>query len=871
MYQLYSSLKPFYEKFLQRGQLYGLSPHEIHEMALNLFIKVLGVIILAPWDSWNNKKPNSFTDSRKIRMSIHELLFQKDTQVSRLFPETKPIILQEILKLSHLETQFKDSLSLEEWDTLVELLLDQKWTLTENFRNIPNDEYRVSPEFLSYFYENVLNDFENFFSLTPKISKRKHKGVFYTPWHIIREITDKCLNRYESHHPHFFRDKSLSMRILDPSCGTGSFLVYAAASLFQRLRKNLDSNDDLPQQIVEYCIYGIDLSSSSLTVAKIRLLFWILDSSRKTISSIPPWLFKNICAGNSLFGLCKEGVQYPLDYSASLSRIMDYLESDTKNKPQKISGARENWLVTSLQTKEAKKRLYFSSSYRFTIQNAEKELDSLVNTFHANWLKNRLKTYPRPAPLKKRDLNVITPFHWGIAFPEVILNGGFDLIIGNPPYGRSILSKTEKSILKLVYRACSGENAKKYSLNAASAFIERSITLLKADGILGLIVPFSILRVEEFETLRELITERTMIWNINDESAAFADVTLEMCSIFLAKRKKSDYDVSITPRPKIQAEPTVPISIFKKYSRFMIYYDNLWDKASSQGLVVNGVVSGDYGIDHRIVRKDLISQFSPKYQIRFLHSGRSVARYALNPKYFQWSKPHPTNERFTIYFKEPRLINTAIGNRFRVAFKPARIIPGTNVSILEVGNPSFHYFPMLVLLNSDLINYLLKRYILNFSHLTVYLHKYYTKLIPIKYPHDFEQEFKILASYLIFLIQGHLCGELEDKTLEKRTNYLLNLANYLVYDLYFPEILGISSNLAINVGKFLKPIEVESFLDLILFPEDENDPERLAQVITSNWKTIRQVTYQIRNDEEIRLHKKTIFNHKIVRCIRKEL
>lgn len=867
MFTLYSALKPFYEKFLQRGQSYGLPPHEIHDAALNLFIKFLGVIIFAPWEKRGDGTDVLNSNIRKIRMLIHEILFQKDVKFLMIFPNNKkPEILTEVLKLSHLETQFKDSLSSDQWDELVRLLLSKQWTLEENFGIIQEPKDKFTPEFLSFFYENIMNDFENFFSLTPKVSKRKHRGIFYTPWRIIRGITEKCIDQYEVNHPHIFLNTSLTIRILDPSCGTGSFLIYAAERLFQRLRENFDSNSILSQHIIENCIYGIDLSPSSLTVAKIRLLFWIISLSYETINSLPSWIFRNICTGNSLFGLCKERIQYPLDYSTALSKVVKHLKLDDSEDMQR--SLKENWLEISLKSKEAKKEVILNKSLQLPHQKAEKELTSLVNTFYYNWLRQRLQAYPRPSPIKERNLGLVPPFHWGIAFPEVLLEGGFDLILGNPPYGRSILSRTEKSMMKLVYKACSGKNTKKYSLNAVSAFIERSINLLRSKGILGLIVPFSILRVEEFEALRKFILERTMIWNIEDESAAFTDVTLEMCSIFLTKQIESDYEVTIHPRPKIVAESSVPIRVFKKYNRFMIYYNKLWDKAASQGLVQNNIVQGDYGIDHRILKKDLRSNYSPKYPIRYLHSGRSVAKFALNPKYFQWSKPHPTNERFTKYFREPRLVNTAIGNRFRVAYKPEKIVPGTNVSILEIENSKYHFLPMLILLNSDLINYLLKRYILNFSHLTVYLHKYYTKLIPIKYPQEFEKEFKILASYLIFVNQAHFCGKLSR---DKRADYLLNLSNYLVYDLYFPEILGISSNLALTVGKFLKPIDISSFLDMILFHEYEANTEALSRLIDENWRIIRQVTNRLRNDLEIRQYKKTIFNQKIVRHIRNEL
>ena len=443
----------------------------------------------------------------------------------------------------------------------------------------------ITPEFLSYFYENVLNDFEHFFRLTPKISKRKHKGIFYTPWRIIREITDNCLDHYNTLDSTSVIDKKLGITILDPSCGTGSFLVYSAESIFQRLKAKDDSEEISPQKIVRKCLYGIDLSQSSLTVAKFRLMFWILNLDHTAIDSLPIWLFRNICVGNSLFGLYKERIQYPLDYSVVLSRINKQLNS--KNQHHLFSRTKENWLETSLRSKEVKRHL----SHLSAIQKADKDLISLVNTFYLNWLKKRLRNYPRPSPLKRGELETVIPFHWGIAFPEVVLKGGFDIVLGNPPYGRSILSRIEKSMLKLIYESCTGKNPKKYSLNAASAFIERSIAVLKHNGILGLIVPFSILRVEEFETLRKYMLERTLIWKINDESAAFSDVTLEMCTIFLNKRVESDYEVTISPRPGIKAEKTVPISVFKKYDRFMIYYNELWDKIENQGLVVNGIVS----------------------------------------------------------------------------------------------------------------------------------------------------------------------------------------------------------------------------------------------------------------------------------------
>jgi len=861
MQELFSNLKVFYEKFLQRGLSYGLSHQQIHESSLNLFIKFLGLYFFTPWEKMNNNNSEMFSYPRKVRVFIHKLLFQGDPQ------DIPPILSKIFSNVTHIEIQLKNALTLDEWDDLIELLLNQKWTLNEDFSDVTSEENIISPEFLSYFYEAVLNEYEKFFSLksTPKLSKRKHKGIFFTPWRIIKEITDSCLDRYESQNPELFNNSRFTIRILDPSCGTGSFLLYAAESLFTRLKNKINYNSKLAHDIAENCIYGVDLSHSSLTAAKIRILCWIITKNNYNLVNLPHWLFSNIKHGNSLFGICKERIQYPLDYSLVLTRIMNYLGFDQNNKFQTNTVVGKDWLDISLNLKKGKKISEQSHLVNNSHQNAEEELHHLVNTFYFNWLKRKLKSYNKTKTIKVADIYKIAPFHWGIAFPEVILDGGFDIIIGNPPYGRSVLSRIEKSITKLIYYSCSGP-AKKYSLNAASAFIERSTILLKSNGIMGLIVPYSILRVEEFESLRDFLLKKSKIWSIHDESSAFSDVTLEMCSIFLIKLQDSDYGISISPRPNIHAESAVPVNIFRKYKRFMIYYDELWDKITKQGKL--GIIKGDYGIDHRIVGKDLSPEFTSKYRIPFLHSGRSVSKYGLNPRYFQWSKAHPNNKRFSIYFHEPRLVNTAIGNKLRVAYKPEKIIPGTNVSILEIPS-SYHFYPMLILLNSDLINYLLKRYILNFSHLTVYLHKYYTNIIPIKYPKEYEKEFMLLASYLIFLNQSSLFQMYEH---DKRIDYLQNLANYIVYDLYFPEILNISTTFTSIISKLLVPIEIDTFLDLIFEKNLKvSDTNTLHRIIDSNKKIIYRVTNRLRDNEEIRYHKKTIFKNSLVTQIRKEL
>jgi hypothetical protein len=431
----------------------------------------------------------------------------------------------------------------------------------------------------------------------------------------------------------------------------------------------------------------------------------------------------------------------------------------------------------------------------------------------------------KPKSLIPEDSNNIRFFHWGLHFPEILLKGGFDVCLGNPPYGRSILTIEEKNILKLSYKSCQGKNPKKVSLNAASAFLERSLTLLKDKGQLAFILPYSLLRVEEFEDIRKNLLEEFTINEIHDESSAFHEVTLEMCSMIISKNKIPKHKIRIFPRENYKALEQVDKSIFQTHGRYMIYYDELWEEVLKQGSL--GIVMADYGIDHRIVKKDLLRTFTPSvgYTIPFLHSGKSVTKYALHPKYFHWAKADQKSGRFNEYLKKPKLICTAIGNEFRITYKPPGFVPGTNVSIMEVTESGFDLLPIMLILNSSLINYILKRYILNYSHLTVYLHKYYTQLIPIKYPYHHAKEWTILASYISLLKQLVILGS--KRSYKNEISLLEWIADYLVIQLYFPKIFrDLDLGLGERLANSLVPIQYKTCFQVLLDPNTTID--RLA-------------------------------------------
>ncbi|MBE0527541.1 MAG: N-6 DNA methylase, partial [Candidatus Thorarchaeota archaeon] len=148
-----------------------------------------------------------------------------------------------------------------------------------------------------------------------------------------------------------------------------------------------------------------------------------------------------------------------------------------------------------------------------------------------------------------RQGNSLTSYNWTKNFSKIITrkNSGFDIILGNPPYG-NILNKDERDFIQTNYPFNVGGN-RAGTWNSAAHFIVRASMLLRQDGELAFLIPNSILRVKQFRKTRQFLLEHLKLWKIVDEGSPFDDVTLEMVTIFCAKKKhENDFDVKVESR-----------------------------------------------------------------------------------------------------------------------------------------------------------------------------------------------------------------------------------------------------------------------------------------------------------------------------------
>ena len=242
-----------------------------------------------------------------------------------------------------------DSLEFEEND-LSKIILE----LYESKQGISYDFHAINADVLGRIYEQYLGYIQKKDNGegSGKNSKRKKQGIYYTPTYIVEYIVQNTLGKV-------LKDKSLreakELKILDPACGSGSFLIKAFQVMEDWVKgqenQSPDRNKDFMRkvQVLLNNIYGVDLDPEASEISRLNLLLRTLTEKAKL-----PELSKNIKTGNSL-----------------------------------ISGTEE----------ELEK--YFGKKYK------EKK-----------------------------------PFNWQEEFPEVFKQGGFDVIIGNPPYIKEFVNKS---------------------------------------------------------------------------------------------------------------------------------------------------------------------------------------------------------------------------------------------------------------------------------------------------------------------------------------------------------------------------------------------------------------------------------------------
>lgn len=314
--------------------------------------------------------------------------------------------------------------------------------------------------------------------------------------------------------------------ILDPTCGSGAFLFaalnvlnplyeasiqrmeaflqehqagIATAGVVQQFRDALERVEQHPNRryfilksVVLNNLYGVDIMAEAVEVCKLRLFLKLVAQVDTTDQIEPlPDIDFNIRAGNALIGFAtyddaRRAVTQKLDFSRRLPEI----ESAAKATDRVFSSFRFLQLVHSTDAQsllEAKRALQESlSSMRSILDQALATEYGIDEGDRRNNYSSQFSTW----------LSAYHPFHWFVEFYGPMNAGGFDVIIGNPPYIAT--SKVRQNYI-----------AKGFVTSRATDIyawvIERSTQLLHVEATFGMILPLSIAFSSDFASCRQLL------------------------------------------------------------------------------------------------------------------------------------------------------------------------------------------------------------------------------------------------------------------------------------------------------------------------------------------------------------------------------
>lgn len=376
--------------------------------------------------------------------------------------------------------------------------------------NDPNDaEVGVDPEMLGKIFENLLED-------------NKDKGAFYTPKEIVRYMCQESLTAYlqtsiddaevKEHIANFVKtndveelggasselamsidQKLIDVKICDPAIGSGAFPMGLLRELYA-CRKSIeifeeDNAADIKRHIIQNNIYGVDIEKGAVDIARLR--FWLaLIIDEKEPMPLPNLDFK-IMQGNSLQESYK-GVD--LDVTSKKLKT----GKDTKKTRGVLSLGFEETDVQKIIQDLVKS--YFSITDHTLRAQRRQQIDKYVKDYIKVCAEGNHEVQDAVDELEIPNDQF---FLWHTYFADVFEQGGFDIVIGNPPYGVSIKDDYRKAVVT------SWGNVPDYEIYYY--FIVLAAPLLKEKGIMSYIIPNTFLFNTFAKHFREMLVEK---WNV---------------------------------------------------------------------------------------------------------------------------------------------------------------------------------------------------------------------------------------------------------------------------------------------------------------------------------------------------------------------
>jgi len=391
----------------------------------------------------------------------------------------------------------------------------------------PDSQYEFSlipPAILGHVYEQFLGKVIRLTGghqakVEYKPEVKKAGGVFYTPQYIVEYIVKHTVGE-------LVKDKTprevSKLRILDPACGSGSFLIGA----YQYL---LDWHRDW---YIAHLVPVFKEKNSVTDPAVQALLPEQAPKKKKSAATIDLPIYN---PGNGKDVRLSERVRS--DWKLTTAEKKRILLNNIFGVDIDQQAVEVTKLSLLLKVLEEENQETVSKQLTITAERALPSLDHNIKCGNSliGW---DILTPEMPADEVKR----INPFDWDKEFEPVMAAGGFDVVIGNPPYIRIQTMKewapTEVEVYKKKFLSASKGNYDIYVV-----FVEKGLSLLNKNGLLGYILPHKFFNAQYGEALRSVIAKGKHLKEIVHfgHQQVFENATTYTCLMFLGKKGYDEF------------------------------------------------------------------------------------------------------------------------------------------------------------------------------------------------------------------------------------------------------------------------------------------------------------------------------------------
>lgn len=873
-------------------------------------------------------------------------LNNSDQEIFNLTGNKFPYLNGGLFERDEIEKKEKaDNLSIKGnlFENLFDFFREYNFTIDEN---TPDDlDVGIDPEMLGHIFENLLEE-------------NHMKGAYYTPKMIVQYMCQEVLIQYLELHlgknqaiQNFIRYKDRgeeksktnfihnnaskianlldNVKICDPAIGSGAFPMGLLQEIFQaKLTLDwtlIDKKFEVKRKIIQHSIYGVDKDRGAVDIARLR--FWLsLIVDEEVEPGLKPQPLPNldykIMQGDSLFESFK-GIPLVYDPKIEDATPERNLFGEVKEPQMSIFYGNQKNLVNlendfydpkNNHRKEVIRKQINELIAQTIKSSIENEIREKKDKLNQHLEKASSEVYKKKVQYKKELKSEIEDlilaqkeikeylkkdekpyFLWHLHFKEVFDKGGFDIVIGNPPYIRQELIKDIKPYLKKEYEVFNSTS------DIYTYFFELGLKILKKDrAVFSFICSKQYTRGRFGQNLRSYLLNKSFISKyINFDEVKVFGATVDTSIIFLQHTKdiinNFDYcDVGNDIQKNTILHEYVnnkKIIYNKKYLKAdywsftnpneiqIIQKIEEQKKLLDYGYKINlGIKTGcneAFYIDEDKKNKLDFSNSKVDQIIVKLVRGRNIKKYTINDSK-TWlinshngyktipridvKKDHPVIYKHLLNYKNKLIARNDQGNHWSNLrnctyideFIKPKIIwltltDSPNFAYDEEGyfiNNSAYFFTgpnlkyVLSVLNSKTVHWYFNQIATRSGQGTNRWEKTYVEQIPIP---DISSElkllFNILVDYVTYIKKQEKALNLYTPNNHMAVNYE-ELIDACVYELYFPDHM---KEKEIDVLQFVKPILIP--IDHL---DENSDKNKINAIINSVYEKFKSTDSKIR-------------------------